>query len=78
MARVLCRICHFGEFIAGRVAGRIDAIFRCRQGVPGAGSRTPWPAFLREPGADDDEPPRPRVRGRLPTRYPYLLMAWPG
>ncbi|MFO1284515.1 MAG: hypothetical protein U1F51_19005 [Burkholderiales bacterium] len=27
MARVLCRICHFGEFIAGRVAGRIDAIF---------------------------------------------------
>lgn len=77
MARILCRICAYGEFIAGRVAGRIEALFRCRQGVPNAGARTSCPAFMRESGADDEAPPVVRVCGRLPNRYPFLLVAWP-
>ena len=77
MARILCRICTFGEFIAERVAGQVAAVFRCRQGVPGSGSRIACPAFMREPGADDETPRQARERGRLPTRYPFLLVAWP-
>ena len=77
MARILCRICAYGEFIAGRVAGQAAAVFRCRHGVPGAGARTVCPAFMREPGADDEAPRTARERGKLPTRYQFLLVAWP-
>lgn len=84
MARILCRICAFGEFIAGRVAGQVVAVFRCPQGVPDAGNRTACPVFIREPGADDDEPAqrsaviyrfdfRRARRRQMPTRYPIIM-----
>jgi hypothetical protein len=64
VVRVLCLVCHYAAPQFARIGCALGFYLHWPQGVPGAGTRTACPLFMREPGADDDWPRQLQPRGR--------------